>query len=255
MTMRRLPLALGCAALATAACAPAAAHSPAAAASPAAAPAAPTPAVADTGVVRVTGTARVDVPADRARLAFAMETESRSAAEAADANAEQMAAVIDAARDAMGSEGRVETSGYSLQPIYNRPEPGAPQAIVGYRVQNRVVVTLTDVDRVGPVLDAAVRAGANRVAEMSFFASDTRAARLEAIAEATQRAREEAEVLAAALGTQLGSVVDVSVSGAPFQQERYFARAEMAMAADTPVEPGSEAVNVTVNLTIRLVER
>ena len=31
------------------------------------------------------GHARVDVPADRARLAFAMETESRSAAEAADA--------------------------------------------------------------------------------------------------------------------------------------------------------------------------
>ncbi|NNF38501.1 MAG: SIMPL domain-containing protein, partial [Gemmatimonadetes bacterium] len=197
MTMRRLPLALGCAVLATAACAPAAAHSTDAAA-PALAPlAAPAPMAADTGVVRVTGTARVDVPADRARLAFAMETEARSAADAADANAERMQAVVEAVRGAVGDDGRIETSGYSLQPIYNRPEPGAPQAIVAYRVQNQVVVTLTDVDRVGPVLDTAVRAGANRVASMSFFAADTRAARLEAIAAATARAREEAEVLAA----------------------------------------------------------
>ncbi|MBT8402350.1 MAG: SIMPL domain-containing protein, partial [Gemmatimonadetes bacterium] len=217
--------------------------------------AAPAPMAADTGVVRVTGSARVDVPADRARLAFAMETEARSAADAADANAERMQAVVEAVRGAVGDDGRIETSGYSLQPIYNRPEPGAPQAIVAYRVQNQVVVTLTDVDRVGPVLDTAVRAGANRVASMSFFAADTRAARLEAIAAATARAREEAEVLAAALGAELGSVLDVRVTGSPVAQGIMMRGAEMAMAADTPVEPGSQAVDVTVNLTFRLVER
>ena len=209
-------------------------------------------AAADTGVVRVSGSARIDVPTDRARLRFAMETEGTSAAEAADKNAAQLNAVLGAVRPVVGSAGTVETSGYSLNPVYSNPERGGAPRITGYRIQNEVLVTLTDVDRVGPVLDAAVRAGANRVSELSFFASDPRPARLQAIGEATARAREEAEVLAAALGGRLGEALDVTVSGgSSFPEVARFRGAEMAM-ADTPIEPGSQAVSVTVNLTFRL---
>lgn len=212
----------------------------------------PTTAVRDTGVIRVSGTARIEVAADRARLRFAMETEAKSAAEAADANAERMNAVLAAVRGAVADAGSIGTSGYGLSPIYNRPEPGAAQTITGYRVQNHVEVTLTDVDRVGPVLDAAVRAGANRVAELSFFASDPAPARLDAIRQATARAQSEAEVLAAALGGSLGQALEVGVSGDDvFPQAVRFRTMEMAM-ADTPVEPGSQTVTVTVNITFRL---
>ena len=58
-----------------------------------------------------------------------------------------------------------------------------------------------------------------------------------------------------ALGAELGPVLDVSVSGAPSPQTGIMYRAEMAMAADTPVEPGSQAVTVTVNLSFRLAGR
>jgi uncharacterized protein YggE len=210
------------------------------------------PAVVDTGVVRVSGSARIDVATDRARLRFAMETEGASASDAADKNAEQLNAVLAAVRPVVGTAGTVETSGYSLNPVYSSPERGGAPRITGYRIQNQVLVTLTDVDRVGPVLDAAVRAGANRVSELSFFASDPRPARLQAIREATARAREEAEVLAAALGGQLGEALDVNVSGgSSFPEMARFRGAEMAM-ADTPIEPGTQAVSVTVNLTFRL---
>jgi uncharacterized protein YggE len=236
------------------ACAPASAST----ASPDVVPmkAAPThpasPAVADTGLVRVSGSARIDVATDRARLRFAMETEGASAADAADKNAAQLNAVLAAVRPVVGNAGTVETSGYSLSPVYSTPERGGAPRITGYRIQNQVLVTLTDVDRVGSVLDAAVRAGANRVSELSFFASDPRPARLQAIREATARAREEAEVLAAALGGQLGEALDVNVSGgSSFPDMARFRGAEMAM-ADTPIEPGTQAVSVTVNLTFRL---
>ena len=160
--------------------------------------------------------------------------------------------MLGAVRPVVGSAGTVETSGYSLNPVYSNPERGGAPRITGYRIQNEVLVTLTDVDRVGPVLDAAVRAGANRVSELSFFASDPRPARLQAIGEATARAREEAEVLAAALGGRLGEALDVTVSGgSSFPEVARFRGAEMAM-ADTPIEPGSQAVSVTVNLTFRL---
>lgn len=238
--------------VAASACAPAAASAPAPGSAAMTTPAPSVPrAAADTGVIRVSGTARVDVASDRARLRFAMETEAKSAADAADANAERMQAVLAAVRSAVGTDGSIGTSGYGLTPVYNRPEPGAAQTITAYRVQNHVEVTLTDVDRVGAVLDAAVRAGANRVAELSFFASDPAPARLEAIRDATARARREAEVLAAALGGTLGEPLEVGVSSdMPFEAVR-FRSAPMAM-ADTPVEAGSQTVSVTVNITFRL---
>lgn len=231
------------------ACAPAAASTP----PPAMTPSSPSPQAAarDTGVVRVSGTANIEVSSDRARLRFAMETEAASAAEAADANASQMNAVLAAVRAVVGDAGTISTSGYGLAPIYTRPEPGERQTVTGYRAQNHVAVTLTDVDRVGSVLDAAVRAGANRVAELSFFASDTRPARLDAIREATETAREEAEVLASALGAQLGDPIDVSLSGGGGMPQMYRMATVEAM-SDTPVEVGSQRVSVTVSITFRL---
>lgn len=246
-------LALGLATLS--ACAPASASTapPEIVALESTAPAPRDPAAAlDTGVVRVSGSARVDVATDRARLRFAMETEGASAAEAADKNAAQLNAVLAAVRPVVGSAGSVETSGYALNPIYSSPDRGSSARITGYRIQNHVLVTLTDVDRVGPVLDAAVRAGANRVSELSFYASDPRPARLQAIREATATAREEAEVLALALGGRLGEALDVNISGGmSYPEVARFRGAEMAM-ADTPIEAGTQAVTVTVNLTFRL---
>lgn len=212
-------------------------------------------AAADTGTVRVTGTASVSVAASRASLRFAVESRAASAADAARENARQMDAVLSAVREALGDAGDISTEGYGLAPEYRRPEPGDPEGrrIVAYRAVNNVAVTVTDLDRVAPVLDAAVNAGANRVAQLAFVAGDTREARLEAIRLATERATEEARAAAAALGGSLGAVLEVSVSpesrgGGPVMR---VAMMEMADAS-TPVEPGSEEVEVTVNLVWRL---
>ena len=233
---------------ALAACAPARA-------TPAAEPAAatlPVVSAADTTRVTVTGSAEIRVPADRVRLNFAVETEAASAAEAASANAETMTAVLERVRAAVGPEDRVETSGYRLMPRY-RPasERNGEPEIAGYRAQNGVVVVLVDVDAVGSVLDAALEGGANRVAELSFFASDVEEARLEAVREATARARREAQTIADALGLALGPALEIHTSGGYRPSPAPLMRAE-SMAMDTPVEAGSEAVTASVTITWRL---
>jgi hypothetical protein len=209
----------------------------------------------DTGVVRVTGSAAVSVSADRAHIRFAVETRAPEATDAAAGNARAMNAVLDAVRRELGEGGELSTEGYSLTPEYSRPEPGEPRSrrIVAYRAVNNVAVTLEELDRVAPVLDAAVGAGANRVARLSFVAGDTRAARLEAIREATARATEEAEILALALGGTLGPVIEVSVSpedrgGGPVMRMAMMESAD----AGTPVEPGTREVQVTVDVSWRL---
>jgi hypothetical protein len=213
-----------------------------------------TPAAADTGTIAVSGTARVSLPTDRARVRFAVETEAPTASGAVTANAEAMDAALSALREVIGDAGKLETSGYNLNPVYRQPprDQGGEPRIVGYRALNHVVATLTDVERVGAVLDAAVGAGVNRVASLSFYAEDTRPARLEALAEASRRAHEEARVLADALGVALGAPLRVNTSGdaRPMVREEFqMMRADMAAAAPTPIEAGEQEVVVTVSIT------
>lgn len=203
----------------------------------------------DTTRVSVTGSASISVPSDRARIRLAVETEGPSAAEAADRNARLMDAIIRAVRPVAGTDATIATAGYRLFPRYtsDRSVPGG-QRITGYQATNTISVTLTDVERMSSVVDAALGAGANRIEDLSFFASDTEPARLEAIALATRRARNEAEVVARTLGLDVLGPESVSISrSAPPSPMRGMVAMEAAVA--TPMEAADQAVMVTVNIT------
>jgi uncharacterized protein len=114
-----------------------------------------------------------------------------------------------------------------------------------------VRATITDVDRVGAVIDAAIAAGANRISSLSFEASDPEAARAEALAAAVNAAREQARTIAEALGHELGPALEVrggadSPGPRPFVGDYMMMRAE---AAPTPIESGDQTV--TANVTVR----
>lgn len=204
--------------------------------------------------LEVNGTARVSVPADRAAIVFAVETEGKTAAEASTTNADAMTAVLAAVRGTNAPGLVIETHGYSLSPQYARPSAGegAP-TIDRYRALNNVAVTVTDVDGVGRIIDAAIGAGANRVASLSFEASDTDAARGQALRMAIQRAREEAMAMAEALGVELGPPIEVhGGANVPGPVPQFRAAMVMERAADTPVEAGGQEVVANVTVRFRL---
>lgn len=206
----------------------------------------------EAGFVQVSGTADVSVPADRAHVLFAVETEAQDARSAVRMNAASMEAVIAALRGS-GVEGLdLETSGFDLQPQYERG-PGEVTRIRAYRAQNHVSVTLDDVEAVGRVIDAATEAGANRVASLRFEARETDQPRLEALRLATEDARQQAEILAATLGLPLGPPLEVHVSSQRTPPVA-FAGMEMAMRAGpaTPVEAGDQTVSASVTIKYRL---
>jgi uncharacterized protein YggE len=205
------------------------------------------------GWIEVSGTGSVEVRPDRARAAFAMETRAETADAAADANAEAMTKVLDALRGA-GLDGlELSTHGYALRPEYEVQNNRRTQQIVAYTVVNNVSATLSDVDAVGRAIDAGVRAGANRVAGISFFASDTDDARREALAEAVRVARAEAEVMARALGHTLGPALEVRGGAQRPNPVPYAMESMSAMrAADTPVEVGDQTVTASVTIRFAL---
>lgn len=214
--------------------------------------------VADTvGTLEVSGTASVTIPADRARASFSVETEAATAQAASAENAELMEAVIRAVRQSQAVGLSVQTSGYAVRPRYVRSAAANPQEqrIVGYTAVNSVQVTLEDVDAVGRLIDAAISAGANRVASLVFFSSDTEGARLRALADAVSRARAEAAAVADAMDMRLGPALRVRTDSPRQGFQMRATLMETAQAVTTPVAPGQLTVSATVTITYRLESR
>jgi len=210
------------------------------------------------GTLQVSGHAMVPVPADQLRISFAVETAAPTAGEATSLNARQMEGVVTALRSSGVPGLEIETFGYNLNPEYelSRESPGS-RTISGYRAQNNLRVILRELDAAGRILDAAVEAGANRISGLQFEASDTRQARLQALAEAVHQAREEAETIAEAMGVRLGVALEVN-GGATAPAPRNDGPLLFRMAAaeaTTPVEAGTLTVSASVSITYRIVER
>ncbi len=205
--------------------------------------------------IRVTGQARLSARPDRVQIDIGVSSQSEQSAEAAANNARQVAAVLAALRPAAGAGAEVKTVSYSLSPNYQYHKGGEPPTLSGYTALNVVRVTLDDLGRMGNVIDAATRAGANRVQGIQFTLRDQDAVRAAALREAALRARAEADVLASALGLKILRVLTVEESSPQIPPFRPVVmggmnapRAEVA----TPVEAGTIDVTADVTLSVEI---
>lgn len=213
----------------------------------------PAPPPAPHPSIRVSGTGEVRAAPDQAIADFAVETTAANAQEAAAENATRMDRVIAALVRAGVPRDRIETRDYNVYPDYDpRPmEQGGEPRVRGYRVINTVSATTYEVERVGGLIDAALGAGANRVHGVRFGLRDPQRFRQQAIADATRRARADAEALAAAMGVRLGMIreaatMDVNLVGPVFMAREGMAMDAVAQAAPTPINPGEQTVRATV---------
>lgn len=205
-------------------------------------------------LVRATGEASAKAKPDHAQIRVSVLSESPTAQGAAQANARQTAAVIDGLKAAVGKSGELKTTGYSINPQYQYGNNVAPK-LIGYRAMNTVLVETDDIGGVGPIIDAAVKAGANEVSGISFTLRDEQKAREQVIAEAAAKARSCAEVMAKALGVRVVEVYEADTASAEVSPRppmpMMMARVS-AQAAPTPVEAGTLDVRATVTVALRI---
>src|SRR5690349_7479638 len=152
------------------------------------------------------------VQPDRATIMFAVETRAQTAARAGTDNAKRQKAVIDSLRKQGIGEGQISTTGYSVAPEM-RYDGKQPQ-VVGYVARNTVRVEVAKIDQVGTLIDVALGAGANVVSSLRFYSSKAEDARKAALADAVTKARNDAEAMAKAAGGSLGTLLELSTSGA-----------------------------------------
>lgn len=213
----------------------------------------PEPGHAPLRTLDVSARASVSRAPDQATVRLGVETTARTARAATLANAEAMGAVM-AALDRLGiPASAIRTEGVGLSPRYERSPDASEPTITGYQASNQVSVRVAEIDRLGPVVDAAIEAGANRLMGIQFEIGDPESAYHQALEQAVAKARAEAETLARSLGETLGPALHVSTGGvrAPVRQGPM---PEMfrAQAAATPVSPGELEVEAVVNITYRL---
>lgn len=208
--------------------------------------------------ISVSATGTAEIAPDMAMITLTVLREGETARAALDANTAAMADVL-AAMQAEGiAERDLQTSNFSVQPVYVYPRNNGNRAeeprIVGYRVHNSLTVRVRDLDRLGAILDTSVTLGVNQGGQIMFTNDDPAAAISEARAEAMRNAIAKARELTDAAEIGLGKIVTITEQSDRPQPIR-LARAESAMVADSapvPIAAGENSYRVTVNVTFEL---
>lgn len=198
--------------------------------------------------VSTTGVATVRSAPDEALVTLGVHTDAPSAEEAMQSNADRMDDVIRALIDAGLSRDDLATSTISLYPRWN--DTGSE--VVGFTAENQITATVTNLDRVGPIIDGGVSAGANLAGGITFRVSNGNEAADRALTEAVADAKRKAELLAATGEDELGVVLSISESGSSVPPPVFYGEARAADLA-TPILPPTLDTQVSVNVVWSLV--
>ena len=206
--------------------------------------------------ISVTGSATTSVLPDLVTVQFGVDTEAKTAQDAISANSDMMNSIVSAVQNSGISKDEISTSSFSIYPIYNDsvpdPKTGIHQNILtGYRASNTLYVKTTKLSSAGPVIDAAVGAGANRVDNVSFSLSPEKQQSLQddLLGKAVLNAQSRAEKALDPLGQKIIGVkmVNLSEFNVPPPGPMYYG----AMASkdmSTPIFTSNQDVTTTASV-------
>ncbi len=201
--------------------------------------------------ISVSGTGRVVISPDVADLRLGVSVTKPTVKAARAAAADSMNKVIAALKKLGIADADLQTSGLSLQPIYDYSNNGNPPRLTGYNLSNGVSVTIRDLDKIGDAIDDGLAAGATTLDGVTFRVDDPAKAQDQARQQAMTQAKSMADTLAKSAGVSITGVSSISETSAPVPNPIYFDGAKaQAVAADsaTPINVGTNDVIVTVSV-------
>ncbi len=162
--------------------------------------------------ITVVGQGVASLPPDEAVISGSVQVQAPTAADALQQASQGAQAVASAAR-AFSGKVDVQTTTINVYPQYSYPQPGqpgtpGPPSIVGYQAASGVTVKTTDLASVGDLIQAVVTAGLNQFNGVQFVLVNPEQLRDMALQAAIADAQQQAQTAAAALGVQLGAVVN-----------------------------------------------
>jgi len=147
--------------------------------------------------ISVSGSATASSNPDSLVIVLGVESEAKTANDSLSQNSDSLNSVISALTNSGISEDEIQTSNFSIYPIYDSIKDFSgnwQQILNGYRVSNILLIQTDKINSAGDIIDAAVSSGANRVDNISFQLSDNKLQKIsdnliaDAINDATQKA-------------------------------------------------------------------
>jgi uncharacterized protein YggE len=159
-----------------------------------------------------------------------------------------MAVVLTAIKESGVADRDIQTTSLSLQPQYDPKQTGAAR-LVGFQVNNQVMIKIRDIGRLSAVLDRAIAAGANEMSGIEFVVSEQAKLLDQARAAAIADAHRKAELYANAAGMKVGRVMAISEEGSVPPPRLYQSmRAGVAPA----IAPGEQTLRAVVTVSYEL---
>lgn len=226
-------------------------------------------------VIAVTGIGKISARPDIAEIVVGVVTQAGTAKEALDANNTAMDRLYSIFQERGVAKQDIRTTQLSISAVHSQPQPlsgaaaygasppgavslppapGFVPRIVGYKVVNLVQITSRQIDKLGPLLDAAVQGGANRIDGISFRVERADQLLDEARRRAIADAKRKAELLAGESGLVVGIPWKIEESAEPAYGGpiMFFADAPSQQPPSMPIGAGEQELSVTVSVVYEL---
>lgn len=191
-------------------------------------------ATSDSPHISVSATASMEVAPDIANISFDVNGRGNNASEAATASAAKMDNVRRLLLGCNLTREDIITTSYTIY-----PELDNKGKTKGYIARNSLAIKVKDITKVGTVIDKLSSAGIDSINNVTFDVANKSLYRNKLLAEAVEKARQEAAVVANAGGCSLGKLLSANINSYNNYPRSY---ANIMLKADAV---GAEAAPVT----------
>lgn len=204
----------------------------------------------------VNGEATIKAKPNVGYISIGVQTENKDSKIAQQDNAKKMAEVYKALEKLNISKELIKTENYSIYPVEVYSEKDKRSYVSTYRVINTIKITVNDIDMVGEAIDAASLNGANHINNVMFGLKDAEEYYLQALKEATMKAKRKAEMISGIFGIKL--TVPSQINENANYQPVYYYRDSQAVSIvkgegqyATPVSYGELEIKANVYLNYK----
>lgn len=163
----------------------------------------------ETGTISVEADSKQLVTPDEAVISLGLESRGKTAKEANDKQREKNSNVISKLKELGVTESTIKTSNLELEPVYYYNDRTGKQSTDGYKASTDITISKLKVDDVGKIADQCIEAGADRVDGISYRVSSEPEVYKDLIAEATDIAKNKAEVIAEKAGCKVNGIKNI----------------------------------------------
>ena len=199
-------------------------------------------------IITVEGSSKFEVKPDYATIQIEVVTQSKDLSEAQRENSLKMNQLIQSLLAMSIDRNNIQTAFFNVFPGYDYID--GRQVFRGYEVTNAINVEVHDLNKIGIIIDTAIKNGANRISRLEFKLENDSVYYQKALQLALKNAQEKANAIASALKLSYMPVpieITEETSGGPILLKSV-AVAGVQSSFDTPIEQGLITVEATLKV-------